>query len=48
MQFGLSMLAVGMGGTILTLLGLAGLIRLLTAIFPAEQRPDNDGGEDAS
>lgn len=33
-QFGLTMLAAGMGGTMLTLVGLAALIRSLTKLLP--------------
>jgi hypothetical protein len=40
LQFGLTMLAVGMGGTLLTLLAMVGIIRALTMIFPVENPPD--------
>ncbi len=35
--FGLTMLVVGMGGTILTLILMALIIRGLTAVFPVEK-----------
>jgi len=38
--FGLTLLLVGMGGTLVTLALLAGCLQLLTKIFPAE--PDAD------
>jgi Na+-transporting methylmalonyl-CoA/oxaloacetate decarboxylase gamma subunit len=38
-QFGLTMLVVGMGGTLLTLLGLVLILWGLTAIFPVEKPP---------
>lgn len=41
LTFGLTMLVVGMGGTLLTLWLLTLLIRGLTAVFP----PDHGGGE---
>lgn len=42
------MLVAGMGGTILTLLGLAGIIRILNAIFPPGQKAEDrkSGKED--
>lgn len=41
--FGLTMLVVGMGGTLLTLTVMAFLIRALTSIFPAEREEDKTG-----
>ncbi len=38
LTFGLTMLVVGMGGTLLTLWLLTLLIRGLTALFPADNR----------
>lgn len=38
-QFGLTMLVVGMGGTLLTLLGMVLVLRVLMAIFPVEKPP---------
>ncbi|MFZ4484210.1 MAG: OadG-related small transporter subunit [Chthoniobacterales bacterium] len=38
-QFGLTMLVVGLGGTLLTLLGLVLVLHVLTAIFPVEKPP---------
>lgn len=38
MIFGLTMLVVGMGGTLITLAVIALVIRVLTAIFPAERK----------
>lgn len=35
--FGLTMLVIGMGGTLLTLTVMAFILRLLTKIFPAER-----------
>lgn len=45
--FGLTLLIVGMGGTLATLAVIAGCLRLLTKLFPAET-PDGDrqGGSD--
>ena len=40
--FGLTMLVVGMGGTMLTLILMAVIIRALTAIFPVE-KPEEKG-----
>lgn len=49
LQFGLTMLVVGMGGTILMLLGLAGMIRVLTRIFPPERKvADSKAGQEAA
>lgn len=42
-QFGLTMLAAGMGGTMLTLLGLAALIRGLTKLLPPPPPGQKDG-----
>ncbi len=44
-QFGLTMLAAGMGGTMLTLLGLAALIHALTKLLPPPP-PGHKDGED--
>lgn len=41
--FGLTMLVVGMGGTLLTLALTALIIRGLTAIFPVEKPDDGKG-----
>ena len=38
-QFGVTMLVVGMGGTLLTLLGIVLVLGWLTAIFPVEKPP---------
>jgi Na+-transporting methylmalonyl-CoA/oxaloacetate decarboxylase gamma subunit len=47
LTFGLTLLVVGMGGTLVTLALLAGCLRLLTKIFPAEQDgTDTKGGPD--
>lgn len=42
LTFGLTLLVVGMGGTLATLALLAGCLHLLTKLFPAE---DADGGK---
>ncbi len=39
LTFGLTLLVVGMGGTLLTLWLLTLLIRALTALFPAKEKP---------
>lgn len=44
--FGLTMLVVGMGGTLATLWLLTGLLRLLTRLFPAETKPVPPAGGD--
>ena len=40
-EFGLTMLLVGMGGTLLTLFIVAALIRGLTSMFPPSEDNDN-------
>lgn len=40
-EFGLTMLLVGMGGTLLTLFIVAALIRGLTSMFPPADDNDN-------
>lgn len=42
--FGLTMLVVGMGGTLATLWLLTGLLRLLTRLFPVESKPVKPAG----
>ncbi|MBI5690877.1 MAG: hypothetical protein HZC55_12380 [Verrucomicrobia bacterium] len=43
--FGLTLLIVGMGGTLVTLAVIAGCLRLLTKLFPAENSDsDRSGG----
>lgn len=44
-QFGLTMLAAGMGGTMLTLIGLAALIGGLNKLLPPPP-PGREDGED--
>jgi Na+-transporting methylmalonyl-CoA/oxaloacetate decarboxylase gamma subunit len=45
--FGFTLLVVGMGGTLATLWLLAGCLRLLTTLFPAEDETDSgEGGPD--
>lgn len=45
LTFGLSLLVVGMGGTLATLAFLAGCLHLLTKLFPAEDATSGkDGG----
>ena len=45
--FGLTLLVVGMGGTLATLALLAGCLHLLTKLFPAEDAGrGKDGGAD--
>ena len=45
--FGLTLLVVGMGGTLATLALLAGCLRLLKKLFPAEDGKDaKPGGPD--
>ncbi len=46
--FGLTMLVVGMGGTLLTLMLMAVIIRALTAVFPVEKAPDGGDGKEKS
>jgi hypothetical protein len=47
LTFGLTLLVVGMGGTLATLALLAGCLHLLTKLFPAEDAGDGqDGGPD--
>ncbi len=46
-QFGLTMLVVGMGGTLLTLLGLVLILRVLTAMFPVEKPPADKAAPEA-
>lgn len=41
LEFGLTMLLVGMGGTLLTLFIVAALIRGLTSMFPPSEDNDN-------
>ena len=41
LTFGLTMLVVGMGGTLLTLYLLTLLIKGLTALLPSDKRPAN-------
>ncbi len=42
LTFGLTMLLVGMGGTLLTLFLVAALIRGLTSMFPPAADTDNE------
>ena len=42
--FGLTLLIVGMGGTLATLWLLVGCLRLLTKLFPADDDGDGDKG----
>lgn len=42
--FGLTLLAVGMGGTLLTLAFLAGMIRLLTFLLPPQRQEEPEEG----
>lgn len=45
--FGLTLLVVGMGGTLVTLGVIAGCLHLLTKLFPAENGPEGaEGGSD--
>lgn len=44
-SFGLTMLVVGMGGTLATLWLLTGLLRLLTRVFPTETKPVAPAGD---
>lgn len=44
--FGLTMLVVGMGGTLLTLFFMVGVIRAITAIFPVEKPADHGDGKE--
>lgn len=45
--FGLTMLVVGMGGTLLTLMLMAVIIRGITAVFPVEKPEDaGEGGKE--
>lgn len=47
--FGITLLVVGMGGTLATLWLLAGCLRLLTKLFPADDDVDGeDGGSDSA
>lgn len=39
--FGLTMLVVGMGGTLLTLVIMAAILRLLTLVFPVKETTDH-------
>lgn len=41
MIFGLTMLVVGMGGTLLALVIMAALLRLLTLVFPVKKAGDD-------
>ena len=43
--FGLTLLLVGMGGTLATLALLAGCLQLLTKMFPADADADQTNGE---
>lgn len=47
LQFGLTMLVAGMGGTLLTLLATAGIIAVLTRSFPPPRRGRGGRTEDA-
>ena len=40
LQFGVTLLVAGMGGTLLTLLATAGLITVLTRSFPPRPKTD--------
>jgi Na+-transporting methylmalonyl-CoA/oxaloacetate decarboxylase gamma subunit len=42
--FGMTLLVVGMGGTLATLALLAGCLHLLTKLFPAEEAGDDAAG----
>lgn len=47
LTFGLTLLVVGMGGTLATLALLAGCLHMLTKLFPAEDAVrGKDGGSD--
>jgi hypothetical protein len=47
LTFGLTLLVVGMGGTLATLALLAACLHLLTKLFPADDAPaGKDGGPD--
>ena len=43
MLFGLTMLVVGMGGTLVTLGVMAGILHLLTRVFPVKEEPEQSG-----
>lgn len=46
LTFGLTMLVVGMGGTLLTLVFMALVIRAITAVFPVEKPADHKAGKE--